>query len=111
MKATKLYQSLVAAIVIFALGAPAIASADDKSDLRGVSTKVSYEDLNVEKLAGAKVLYQRLQLASKQVCDMRSTKQERSAQRTSEAKQCYRIALTTAVEEINNELLTQIHYQ
>ena len=54
MKESKLAGSLLAAIIVVALGAPAIASADAKSDLQGVSVKVSYADLNLEKQEGAK---------------------------------------------------------
>ena len=65
MKESKLAGSLLAAIIVVALGAPAIASADAKSDLQGVSVKVSYADLNLEKQEGAKALYRRLQQASR----------------------------------------------
>jgi hypothetical protein len=84
MKESKLYKSLLATIVVVALGAPAIASADATSELQGKSVKVSYADLNMGKQEGAKTLYRRLQ-------------------------QCYNDALSEAVEELDNELLTKIH--
>ena len=109
MNRSTLFKSLVATIVIIALGIPVIASADDKSELQGKSLKVSYADLNLQKQEGAKVLYRRLELASKQVCDLNRAQDEGSAKRMSDARQCYKLALTAAVEEIDNELLTQIH--
>jgi len=109
MKESKLYRSLLATIVVVALGAPAIASADANSNLQGKSVKVTYADLNLEKQEGAKALYRRLQQASKQACDVGSLREEGSVKRLGEARQCYSDALTTAVEELDNELVTQIH--
>ncbi len=109
MKESKLYRSLLAAIVVVALGAPTIASADAKSELQGVSVKVSYADLNLEKHEGAKALYRRLQQASKQACDVRGLNVEGSLKQTSEARQCYLDALSAVVEKIDSDLITQIH--
>ena len=109
MKESKLFKSLLATIIVVALGAPTVASADAKSDLQGVSVKVSYADLNLEKQAGAKALYRRLQQASKQACDVRGLLNAGSVRRMAETKQCYREALSVAVEKVDNELLTQIH--
>lgn len=109
MKKSKLYSSLLASIVAVALGAPAIASADAKSELQGVSVKVSYADLNLGKQEGAKTLYRRLQQAAKQACDVGSLREEGSVKRLTEARQCYRDSLSDAVEELDNEYLTQIH--
>jgi len=109
MKESKLFRSLLAIIIVVALSAPTFASTGTKSDLKGVSVKVSYADLNLEKLAGAKTLYWRLQQASKQVCDVRSLLTERSLKQATEAQQCYREALSAAVEKIDNDLVTQIH--
>ncbi len=109
MKESKLFKGLLAAIIAIVLGAPIIASADAKSGLQGVSVKVSYGDLNLEKQEGAKALYRRLQQASKRACDVRGLTVERSLVRVREARQCYREALSAAVEKIDNELVTQIH--
>ena len=81
MKESKLIKGLLATIIVVALGAPAIASADAKSDLAGVSVKVSYADLNLEKQEGAKALYRRLQQASRQACDVRGFQNAGSAKR------------------------------
>ncbi len=109
MKESKLFKSLLATIIVVALGAPTIASADAGNQLKGVSVKVSYADLNLEKQEGAKALYRRLQQASKQACDYRGLKVAGSIRRMTETQQCYREALTEAVAEIDNELVTEIH--
>ena len=109
MKESKLFKSLLVTIIVVALGAPTIASADAKSNLQGVSVKVSFADLNLEKQAGAKALYRRLQQASKQACDVRGLMNAGSVRRIAETQRCYREALSVAVEKVDNELLTQIH--
>ena len=109
MKESKLYRSLLATIVVVALGAPAIASADANSNLQGKSVKVTYADLNLEKQEGAKALYRRLQQASKQACDVRTLREQGLVKRLGESRQCYSDTLTSAVEELDNELVTQFH--
>ena len=109
MKESKLYKGLMATIIVITLGAPPIASADAKSDLQGVSVKVSYADLNLEKQEGAKALYRRLQQASKQACDHCGIKIAGTLSRMADAHRRYREALSTAVEQIDNELVTNIH--
>jgi len=109
MKELKLVRSLLATIIVVALGAPAFASADAKSDLQGVSVKVSYADLNMEKQEGAKTLYRRLQQASRQACDIRGPRNAGPVRYTVDAKRCYSKSLSIAVEALDNELLTLIH--
>ncbi len=109
MKESKLFKSLLATIIVVVLGASTIASADERNQLKGVSVKVSYADLNLEKQEGAKALYRRLQQASKRACDYRGLKIAGSVRRMIETQQCYREALSAAVENIDNERLTQIH--
>ena len=109
MKKSNLFKGLLATIIVVALGAPTIASAGAKSDLQGVSVKVSYADLNLEKQAGAKTLYRRLQKASRQACDVRGLNNAGSLRRITETKKCYAEALTAAVKKLDNVLLTAIH--
>ncbi len=109
MKESKLYKGLMATIIIVALGAPVIASADAGSELKGTAVKVSYADLNLEKQQGAKALYQRLQQASRRACGFRSLDGKASVRTLRDAQQCYREALSEAVAEIGNELLTEVH--
>lgn len=108
MKESKLLKGLLAAIVIVALGAPAYATAD-ASDFKGKSVKVSYADLNLEKVEGVRALYRRLQQASRQVCDIRGLHEEGSLKRVAEGRQCYEKTLSRSVAKIGNRLLTQIH--
>jgi len=104
---SKLLKSLVATFMIFALGAPAIASASDS--LEGTAVKVSFADLNIEKAAGAKALYHRLQSAAKEACGVESLKNEGSVKQIAQSRSCYRKALDSAVAKIGNENVSNIH--
>ncbi|MDX1405474.1 MAG: UrcA family protein [Woeseiaceae bacterium] len=108
MKESKLFNGLLATIVIVALGAPAYASADAGA-VKERTVKVSYADLNLEKVEGAEVLYRRLQQASKKACGLRSIAEEGTLRSYSEGRQCYHKALSEAVAKIDNRLLTEIH--
>ena len=103
MKKSKLVTSFIATIVFVALGAPAVAS------VGGESIKVSYADLNLEEEDGALSLYRRLIQASKQACDYRGLNIAGSVNRMAETRQCYLAALSGAVEQIDNEMLTKLH--
>ena len=109
MQESKLIKSLLATVVVVALGAPAISFSDDKNELKGVSVKVSYADLNLEKQEGARALYRRLQQASKQACDFHGSNIGGSVVRFAAMRRCYQEALSAAVEKIDNELVTNIH--
>ncbi len=109
MKELNHVRKILMATAIIVLSIPAIASVGDKNELKGVSVKVSYADLNLEKEEGAKVLYRRLQQASKQTCDVRGLRIAGSVKRMVETQRCYREALSAAVEKIDNELVTNIH--
>ncbi len=104
MKESKLYKSLVATFVIIVLGGPAVVLADTPSYfVEGPKTTVAYVDLNLESAEGVRVLYRRLQHASREVCSSISL---RIALQTSA---CYRETLSTAVDKFDNEDLTRIH--
>lgn len=109
MKESKLFKGLAATIAVVVLGVPTIASADAKSELKGVSVKVSYADLNLEKRDGAKALYRRLQQASRQACDHRGLKTAGSLRRAIKTRQCYHNTLSEAVVDLDNELVTELH--
>ena len=106
MKESKLMRVIIASVAIIVLSAPAIASADG---IKGKAVKVSYTDLNLEKEAGAKSLYRRLQQASKQACGGESLNNAGSVKVMSEMKTCYRTTLAAAVEEVDSAELTKIH--
>ena len=109
MKESKVLKGLVTAIAIFAISAPAIASTHADNGLKGQSVKVSYADLNLQKEAGAKVLYRRLRQASKRACGVESYKSAGSLKQAAEMKRCYDRSLTSSVAKINSALLTKIH--
>ncbi len=107
MKESKSFKSFLAALVIVALSAPAITSAGDRNEMQGASVKVTYASLIVEK--DAQSLYRRLKQASAEVCDYNRLSNAGSAKRMAELRQCYKEALSTAVRQVNNELVTDIH--
>lgn len=109
MKKSKLVKSLLTTVVIVALGAPTIASAGDRGELKGVSMKVSYADLSADNEKDAKALYARLKQAAKTVCDHRRLSIAGSAGRMAELGRCYTEALSAAVAKVDNDLLTKIH--
>ncbi len=110
MKESKLFKSLLATIVVVALGAPAIASAGNMNEVENVSVRVSYADLNIENERDAQSLYRRLKQASKQACDYHGGLfNAGSLNRLTETRRCYEEALSAAVEKIDNEMVTNIH--
>ena len=109
MKESKLLKGLIASVAVVALSAPAIASASNDTGLVGNAVKVNYSDLNVQKNAGAKVLYRRLQRASKEVCGVEAIRIVGSVRIRREMQNCYRNSLTTAVAKVDSAALTKIH--
>ncbi len=114
MKESKLFKSLVASFVIIVLGGPAVVLADTPSYfVEDDKVAVSYTDLNLENEEGVRVLYQRLQYASKEVCSTASPKITESVimkwGRRLGTPRCYRRTLSNAVDEFDNEDLTRIH--
>ena len=109
MRESKLFKSLLTAVVIAVLAAPTITYAGDRDDLKGVSMKVSYADLNVNNEKDAKVLYRRLKQASKYVCDYRRLNVAGSVGRMADLERCYTEALADAVDQIDNDWVTKIH--
>ena len=109
MKESKLLNGLIASVAIIALSAPAIASTSTEIELAGKAVKVNFADLNVQKEAGAQVLYRRLKQASKEVCGVESLKIAGSVRDIVEMQNCYRSSLTSAVAKIDSAALTKIH--
>jgi UrcA family protein len=110
MKESKLFKSLLATIVVVALGAPAIASAGNMNEVENVSVRVSYADLNIENERDAQSLYRRLKQASKQACDYHGGLfNAGSLNRLTETRRCYEEALSAAVKKLDNETVTNIH--
>jgi len=109
MKESKLFKSLVATFVIIVLSGPADVLAGTPSYIEDAKATVSYGDLNLENEEGVRVLYRRLQRASKEVCGVTSPRIAGSIGHLQGTKQCYREALSNAVDKIDNEDLTRIH--
>ena len=109
MKESKRVRGLFATVAFIALSLPAIASATPESGLKGKAVKVQYADLNVEKEAGAMVLYRRLKQASREVCGVDTLGNVGSLSALADIKSCYRETLTAAVEKIDSDALSKIH--
>lgn len=109
MKESKIVKGLITTIAVFAISVPAIASTDTDSGLKGQGVKVSYADLNLQKEAGVKVLYRRLQQASKKACGVESFRNAGSLSEAAGMQRCYQDSLTSSVAKVNSTLLTVIH--
>ncbi len=111
MKESKLFKSLVATFVVIVLSGPAVVLADTHSNfVDGPKATVSYADLNLESEEGVRVLYRRLQHASREVCSPRSLNIARSDIHVWYAtRACYRRTMSHAVDQFDNEDLTRIH--
>ena len=116
MKELKLFKSLVATIVVIVLSGPAVVQAAGTIKYIEVGkASVSYADLNLENEESVRVLYRRLQRASHNLCSAAPPKIAGSLpiiyvlSDGVETKQCYREALSNAVDKFDNEDLTRIH--
>ena len=75
---------------------------NDTEDTQGA--KVTYEDLNINTLAGASILYHRIEHAARQVCGADGEPAPHGQWRT-----CYRMAIAAAVAKVDSPWLTAIH--
>ncbi len=98
-----------ASAIVLGMGFIASAAAAPHSLYEEVTIKVKYEDLNINKEAGARVLYKRLRDATAEVCDKSSFSRDRSLSRLGDAKDCFEKTLDKAVLQVNNPVLTKIH--
>ena len=73
------------------------------------SVKVSYADLDLNDEKGVSVLYRRLQVASESVCGIRLARDQKSMRFMNIAKDCYKEALSRAVDAVGSELLLALH--
>ncbi len=108
MKESKLFKSLVATFVVIVLSGPAVVLAGTPSYIEDANVTVSYADLNLENEEGVRVLYRRLQHASREVCGVTSLLIAGSIGHLQGTKQSYRETLSNAVDNIDNEDLTRI---
>jgi len=106
---SKFVNVVTACIIALTLGAPSIAAAEADAGLKGISKKVSYSDLNLDKEEGAAVLYKRLKLAARQVCGVRSLGLKGTLHEAAEKKACYVDTLDAAVSQVNNQTVNRLH--
>ncbi len=109
MKESKLFKNLVATFVVIVLSGPAVVLAGTPSYIEDAKATVSYADLNLAIEESVRVLYRRLKRASKEVCGVTSLLIAGSIGHLQGTKQCYREALSNAVDKFDNEDLTRIH--
>ncbi len=111
MKESKLFKKFVTTFVVVVLGGPAVvlASTHPFFEIESPKANVSYADLNLESEEGVRVLYRRLQHASKEVCRPKSLKITRSPFINYRVRGCFRHTLSDAVDKVDNEDLTRIH--
>ena len=116
MKESKLFRSLVATFVVIVLSGPAVVQAAGTiSYIEVGKASVSYADLDLESEEGVRVLYRRLKRASSNLCSATPPKVAGSVaniyldRNPQETRQCYREALSNAVDKIDNEDLTRVH--
>lgn len=106
MKARKIVMSAVLAL---ALAGPTGVLAGHGEESGASNVKVSFADLNIKHVAGAKVLYRRLQQASADVCSVDTFQKLGSLERLAKTKKCYEATLDEAVAEIDSAVLKEIH--
>jgi UrcA family protein len=99
----------ISLLIAVGLALPAVVSAGEPGQVEDTSIKVSYEDLNINSEAGARVLYSRLKRASQKACNVESLSEHGSIERVRDAKLCYHEVLSGAVENIDSDALTRIH--
>ncbi len=87
-----------------AAGAMSSARADDQ---RPISEVVHFGDLDIGTPAGAKVLYHRIKVAAKAVCDQPSSRDPAIAQAE---HACIEKAVDNAVKQVNAVELTQLRF-
>ena len=115
MKESKLFKSLVATFVVIVLSGPAVVLADKITYFEVGKARVSYADLNLESEEGVRVLYRRLQRASNKLCSATPPHVAGSLPyvyffgNKRETRQCYREALSNAVDKFDNEDLIRVH--
>lgn len=106
---SKFNRGFFATIMVCSAFLPLSVSAAVSDDAEDTAVKVSYADLNIHNEAGAKVLYYRLQHASRAVCGVRSFIEQGSVEAVTEARKCYNDALDSAIAKIDSEALANIH--
>ena len=106
---SKFVNVVTASIIALALGAPSIAADEADAGLKGTAKKVSYSDLNLDKEEGAIILYQRLKIAARQVCSVRTLTLKGSLLEVAEKNVCFHDTLDAAVSQLDNQTVNNLH--
>ncbi len=104
-KATK----FVSIILVAGLATPLVGLAAAPSEIGDDYMSVSYSDLNIHSVTGAKALYGRLQKATEKFCGVEPYSVVRSLKAHADAKACYEETLSSAVDKIESRTLREIH--
>jgi UrcA family protein len=102
-RAISLHNALAIVACGIAMSTPAAA---DQSDGEALTKVVSYADLNLNSEPGARTLYGRLRMAATQVC---APFRGNSLRERTNWNECFDSAITSAVEQINESVLTAYH--
>ena len=73
---------------------------------QGERIAVHYQDLDLSKPNDAKVLYRRISIAARRVCNPPGTRELAQLAKYSE---CYEVAVNNAVSSVNQQTLTALH--
>lgn len=103
----KTYRKAIVALVAVVL--PGVAFATGPVQVDGDEVRVTFADLDIQHESGAKVLYSRLQQASRAACDVGSLTTLGSIERTTAVKACYSETLDRFVSRIDSDALKDIH--
>jgi UrcA family protein len=90
----------LAALACACVASPVFAST---APADSASEKVTYRDLNIGTPSGAATLYQRIRAAARDVCG----EEGRGLDEQRAWRSCYHTAVSEAVAQVNNPLLTQ----
>ncbi len=95
---------MAAAVLLMGLGLGPVAVADDAVEIR-----VAYSDLDVYSVSDATELYDRIKRAAREACGVEYYWRNRDLSQISKAKRCYKAALSKAVQDVNSDVLADIH--
>jgi len=102
------FRSCIAIMLATGLATPLVGLAASPTQLDAPIT-VSYSDINVDTVSGAKSLYSRLQRASKEYCGVESYGTVRSLPTLVDARACYAQTLSDAVASFDSVTLSRLH--
>jgi len=95
---------VLAATAITAISLPFVVSASVKNIV------ITYEKAELKSLRGQLNVYQRLQNASRKLCGSSNVRLTGSLLRATANQECYEGTLTAAVERLDNDAITEIHF-